>query len=204
MGFYENRILPCLVHLSMRQETFLVYRHRVVPAAQGRVLEIGIGSGLNLPLYTDAVEQVVGIDTSARLLSMAQQVHRSDAPSTRLVEGSAEALPLEDKSIDTVVTTWTLCTIPDVIAALQEMRRVLKPSGDLLFVEHGRSPDERVRRWQDRLTPVWKRLGGGCHLNRPIRELLEQSGFRIERIETGYMKGPKPMTFMYEGRARPM
>jgi ubiquinone/menaquinone biosynthesis C-methylase UbiE len=134
---------------------------------------------------------------------MARQVHQSGAPSPELIEGSAEALPLEDQSIDTVVTTWTLCTIPDVHAALREMRRVLKPSGTLLFVEHGRSPDEKVRRWQDRLTPVWKRLGGGCHLNRPIRELLEDSGFRIERIETGYMKGPKPLTFMYEGKARP-
>jgi ubiquinone/menaquinone biosynthesis C-methylase UbiE len=204
MGFYERRILPRLVHLSMRQDTFLAYRRRVVPAAQGRVLEIGVGSGLNLPLYTDAAEHVVGVDTSPRLLSMARHVHRSGAASTELIEGSAEALPLEDKSIDTVVTTWTLCTIPDVNAALREMRRVLKPSGALLFVEHGRSPHEKVRRWQDRLTPVWKRLGGGCHLNRPIRVLLEDSGFRIERVETGYMKGPKPMTFMYEGKAIPM
>jgi ubiquinone/menaquinone biosynthesis C-methylase UbiE len=204
MGFYEDRILPHLVHLSMRQDTFLAYRRRVVPAAQGRVLEIGVGSGLNLPLYTDAAEHVVGVDTSPRLLSMARHVHRSGTASPELIEGSAEALPLEDKSIDTVVTTWTLCTIPDVNAALREMRRVLKPSGALLFVEHGRSPDEKVRRWQDRLTPVWKRLGGGCHLNRPIRVLLEDSGFRIERVETGYMKGPKPMTFMYEGKAIPM
>ena len=158
---------------------------------------------LNLPLYADAAEHVVGVDTSPRLLSMARQVHRSGVASTELIEGSAEALPLEDKSIDTVVTTWTLCTIPDVHAALREMRRVLKLSGALLFVEHGRSPDETVRRWQDRLTPVWKRLGGGCHLNRPIRELLEESGFRIDHIEMGYMKGPKPMTFMYEGKARP-
>lgn len=205
MGFYENRILPCLVHLSMRQETFSAYRRRVVASAQGRVLEIGIGSGLNLPFYADAANPILGLDPSAKLLTMARADHpRTATRSIVLIEGSAETIPLEDKSIDTVVTTWTLCTIPDVIAALQEMRRVLKPSGDLLFVEHGRSPDERVRRWQDRLTPVWKRLGGGCHLNRPIRELFEQSGFRIERIETGYMKGPKPMTFMYEGRARPM
>ena len=204
MGFYENRILPCLVHLSMRQETFSAYRRRVVASAQGRVLEIGVGSGLNLPFYADAASPILGLDPSPRLLAMARHIHPTGAGSTELIEGSAEALPLEDKSIDTVVTTWTLCTIPDVVAALREMRRVLKPSGELLFVEHGRSPDARVRRWQDRLTPVWKRIGGGCHLNRPIRELLEQSGFRIERIETGYMRGPKPMTFMYEGRARPM
>ena len=145
MGFYENRILPYLVHLSMRQETFSAYRRRVVPPANGRVLEIGIGSGLNLPFYADAAIQIIGLDT--------------------------------------VVTTWTLCTIPDVNAALRETRRVLKPSGALQFVEHGCSPAARVRCWQDRLRPVWKRVGGGCHLNRPIRELLQQSGFRIEQIE---------------------
>ncbi|HYT69002.1 MAG TPA: class I SAM-dependent methyltransferase [Vicinamibacterales bacterium] len=204
MGFYENRILPYLVHLSMRQETFSAYRRRVVSPANGRVLEIGIGSGLNLPFYADAAIQIIGLDPSAKLLAMARAGHPGTATRPiELIEGSAETIPLEDKSIDTVVTTWTLCTIPDVNAALREMRRVLKPSGALLFVEHGRSPDEKVRRWQDRLTPVWKRLGGGCHLNRPIRELLEDSGFRTELFETGYMKGPKPLTFMYEGRARP-
>lgn len=204
MGFYENRILPHLVHLAMRRDTFSAYRRRLVPSAQGLVLEIGVGSGLNLPLYTHAATHVIGLDRSPRLLSMARQVHPETGVPIELIEGSAESLPMEGGSVDTVVTTWTLCTIPDVVAALREMRRVLKPSGELLFVEHGRSPDAKVRRWQDRLTPVWKRLGGGCHLNRPIRELLEGSGFRIERIETGYMKGPKPMAFMYEGSARPM
>jgi ubiquinone/menaquinone biosynthesis C-methylase UbiE len=204
MGFYNDRVLPYLVHLSMRQDTFSAFRRRVIPAAQGRVLEIGVGSGLNLPLYTEAAKHVIGLDTSRRLLAMARQVHRSGAALTELIEGSAEALPMEGKSIDTVVTTWTLCTIPDVALALREMRRVLKPSGQLLFVEHGRSPDAKVRRSQDTLTPVWRRLSGGCHLNRPIRELLEDSGFRIERLDTGYMKGPKAMTYMYEGSARPM
>jgi ubiquinone/menaquinone biosynthesis C-methylase UbiE len=203
MGFYQDRILPHLVHLSMRQNTFSAYRRRLVPTAHGRVLEVGIGSGLNLPLYTTAAQRVVGLDTSRRLLSMARQVINAEIP-TELIEGSAEALPMEDGSLDTVVTTWTLCTIPDVVGALQEMRRVLKPSGELLFIEHGLSPDPAVRRWQDRLTPVWKRIGGGCHLNRPIRKLLEETGFRIERIETGYMRGPKAVTFMYEGVARPL
>lgn len=206
MGFYGDRILPHLVHLSMRQDTFSAYRRRLVPTAQGRVLEIGVGSGLNLPLYTEAALHVVGLDTSPRLLSMARRIQETAGPAVpiELIEGSAEALPMEDRSIDTVVTTWTLCTIPDVVGALREMRRVLEPSGELLFIEHGRSPDPKVRRWQDRLTPVWKRVSGGCHLNRPIRELLEDAGFRIERIDTGYMRGPKPMTFMYEGKARPL
>lgn len=203
MGFYEDRILPRLIHHAMRQEMFLAYRQRLVAGTRGRVLEVGVGSGLNLPLYADAVAQVVGLDPSPRLLSIAREVPRSRASSIALIEGSAEALPLGDATIDTVVTTWTLCSIPDVRAALREMRRVLKPSGQLLFVEHGRAPDEAVRRWQDWLTPAWKRLAGGCHLNRPIRQLLEDAGFGIERLETGYMKGPKPMTFMSEGSARP-
>lgn len=203
MGFYETRILPHLLHLAMRQENLAAYRRRWVPAAHGRVLEIGVGSGLNLPFYTEAATEVIGLDASPRLLEMARQARTgARAPSIELIEGSAESIGLEDASVDTVVTTWTLCSIHDVEAALREMRRVLKPSGQLLFVEHGTSPDERVRRWQDRLTPLWKRLAGGCHLNRPIRELLERSGFGIERIDTGYMKGPKPMTFIYEGRAR--
>lgn len=204
MGFYEERILPHLLHLAMRQDLFQAYRGRVIPAARGRVLEIGVGSGLNLPLYTDAVTHVIGLDTSPRLLSMARQASPGGAASTELIEGSAEAIPLEDHSVDTVVSTWTMCSIPDAAGALREMRRVLKPSGQLLFVEHGRSPDDGVRRWQNRLTPVWKRIGGGCHLNRPIRTLVEEAGFRIERIETGYTKGPRPMAFMYEGNARPV
>ncbi|MBI2189883.1 MAG: class I SAM-dependent methyltransferase [Acidobacteria bacterium] len=202
MSFYKERILPHLVHLSMRQETFAVYRGRVVPAARGRVLEVGIGSGLNLGFYGEQVKQVIGLEPSAKLLSMAREAADGLRGRAELVEGSAEAIPLDDESINTVVTTWTLCSIPDVARALAEMRRVLRRHGTLLFVEHGRSPDPGVQRWQDRLTPLWKHIGGGCHLNRPVRELIEQAGFRVERIDTGYMKGPKPMTFMYEGAAR--
>ena len=119
----------------------------------------------------------------------------------RMVEGSAEAIPLEDASFDTVVTTWTLCSIPGLPAALAEIRRVLKGSGSLLFVEHGWAPEARVARWQDRLTPVWKPVAGGCHLNRPIDALIREAGFEIPNLHVGYMPGPKPFTFMYEGRA---
>ena len=196
-------MLPHLLHLAMRQDTFVAYRRRVVSSAHGLVLEVGAGSGLNIPFYTGASTHVVGLDPSTRLLAKARQLQRASASSVDLIAGSAESLPLEDESIDTVVTTWTLCSIPDVETALREVRRVLKPSGQLLFVEHGRALDERVRRWQDRLTPAWKRLAGGCHLNRPIRQLVEDAGFEIERVDTAYMKGPKPLTFMYEGRARP-
>jgi ubiquinone/menaquinone biosynthesis C-methylase UbiE len=203
MGFYHERIVPCLIHLSMRQRILAAYRSRIVSAAAGRVLEVGAGSGLNLPFYGGSVKYVVGLDPSPRLLAMAREAANRSGKPLELVEGTAEAVPLEDRSVDTVVTTWTLCSIPDANRALNEMRRVLKPAGQLLFVEHGRAPDSGVRWWQDRLTPMWKCLGGGCHLNRAIKDLIENAGFRIEQLDNGYMRGPKPMTFMYEGSARP-
>lgn len=203
MGFYQNQLVPCLINLSMRQRNLAAYRHRVVPAAEGRVLEIGVGSGLNLPFYTQKAELVMGLDPSPKLLSMARRAARPASIPFDFIEGSAEAIPLEDGSVDTVVTTWTLCSIADASRSLHEMRRVLKPAGSLLFVEHGRAPEPNVRRWQDRLTPVWKHVTGGCHLNRAIGTLIESAGFQFERIETGYMRGPRPMTFMYEGSARP-
>jgi ubiquinone/menaquinone biosynthesis C-methylase UbiE len=197
---YRDRILPYLIHWAMRQGTFTEYRRRVVAAADGHVLEVGIGSGLNLPFYSGHLH-IVGLDPSASLLARA----RKGAPASTdliLCRGSAEAIPLDDHSVDTAVTTWTLCSIPDVERALAEVRRVLKPTGKLLFVEHGRAPDAGVSRWQDRLTPLWKRVAGGCHLNRPMDRVIERSGFSIETLTTGYMEGPRVMTFMYEGCAR--
>jgi len=202
MGFYQDQIVPLLINWSMRQKNLAAYRARIIPAAEGRVLEIGIGSGLNLPFYSRNVARVIGLEPSPRLLAMARQVERTGNGSVEFIEGSAEAIPLQDASVDTVVTTWTLCSIPDALRALSDMRRVLRPGGHLLFVEHGRAPDPNVIWWQDRLTPVWKRLGGGCHLNRAIGTLIEGAGFQFDRLETGYMRGPKPMTFMYEGSAR--
>jgi len=186
----------------MRREALSAYRRRVVSAATGCILEVGIGSALNLPYYGNGASQVVGIDTSARLLTIAGRTITRRTLAVERLHASAEEIPLEDHRVDSVVSTWTLCTIPNIARALREMRRVLKPDGQLLFVEHGLSPEVKVQRWQDRLTPLWKHIGGGCHLNRPIRRLIEDAGFRIEHLETGYMKGPKPMTFMYEGSAR--
>jgi len=203
MGLYKEQILPLVINLSMRQQNLAAYRSRVIPAADGRVLEIGIGSGLNLPFYSRSIEGLIGLDPSPKLLSLTRRNVRLGLRSVELVEGSAEAIPLEDSSIDTVVTTWTLCSIPDAGRALHEMHRVLRPTGRLLFVEHGRAPDPNVVWWQDHLTPVWKVIGGGCHLNRAINILIEGAGFRFERFETGYMRGPRPLTFMYEGTARP-
>jgi ubiquinone/menaquinone biosynthesis C-methylase UbiE len=201
MSFYDDRILPYVINLAMRKRELRPYRERVISAAEGRVLEIGIGSGLNLPFYRHA-HDVLGLEPSPRLAEMTRQAAKRYSSRVALIEGSAEAIPLDSQSIDTVVTTWTLCSIPQASLALSEMRRVLKPGGQLLFVEHGRAPEKNVQKWQDRLTPMWKRIGGGCHLNRPIRELIEGAGFSIQQIETGYMRGPKPMSFMYEGRAR--
>ena len=154
--------------------------------------------------YADVIlPRLCNLAMRNQLIAMAQRVSRGVSIPVSVFEGTAESTPLDDHSIDSIVTTWTLCSIPQVVAALEEMRRVLRPGGQLLFVEHGLAPDESVRRWQDRLIPAWKCITGGCHLNRPIRTLIENAGFRCELIETGYMPGLKPMAFLYEGRARP-
>jgi len=203
MGFYSDVILPRLCDLAMRNKLLLPIRQRVIGAAEGRVLEIGVGSGLNLPFYRPPVREVLALEPAAKLVTMARSASRGTIMPVSFLEASAEAIPLEDHCVDTIVTTWTMCSIPHAEAALAEMRRVLRPGGRLLFVEHGRAPDESVRRWQDRLTPAWRCIAGGCHLNRPIRSMIEGAGFRIDRIETGYIPGPRPMTYMYEGSARP-
>jgi ubiquinone/menaquinone biosynthesis C-methylase UbiE len=202
MGFYNDVILPRLCDLAMRNKQLQPYRERVISAAEGRVLEIGIGSGRNLPFYRSPVTELLALEPSRQLTAIARNAPHPGAP-VNFIEASAEAIPLDDRSVDTVVTTWTLCSIPDAAMALTEMRRVLRPGGKLLFVEHGMAPDRNVRRWQDWLTPAWKRISGGCHLNRPISAMIEGAGFRIDRVETGYMPGPKAMTFVYEGSAWP-
>ena len=203
MGFYDRLILPRLIELAMRGRHLDRYRRRTIGQAQGRVLEIGVGSGLNLALYGPTVEHVCAIDPSAELLQLARQRIAAARMPVLLVRGSAERLPFGQHSFDTLVTTWTLCSIPDPLAALGEARRVLRADGRLLFVEHGLAPEPGVARWQHRLTPVWRRIAGGCHLDRPVDELLRAAGFRLADVETGYMPGPRPWTFMYEGRAAP-
>jgi ubiquinone/menaquinone biosynthesis C-methylase UbiE len=204
MSLYQRYVLPHLVHLAMRQEALLPFRRRVIGAAEGRVLEVGIGSGLNLPLYGPRVRAVVGLEPSPELLRMARDRAVTAQVAVELLEASAEAIPLDDASIDTAVTTWTLCTIPDAPRALAELRRVLKPGGALLFVEHGRAPEPGVAQWQDRLDPLWWRVAGGCHLNRKIDDLISGSGFRIHALANARLPGPRTHTFLYEGRARPV
>ena len=204
MSFYQRYVIPRLTHLAMRQEQLLPFRQRVIGAAEGRVLEIGTGSGMNLPLYGAAVTSVIALEPSAELLRMARPRAETAAAPITLLDASAETIPLDSGSIDTVVTTWTLCTIPNAAHALAEMRRVLRPGGALLFVEHGRAPETGVARWQDRLDPLWSRLAGGCHLNRKMDDLISGSGFRIEALENTRICGPRTHTYLYEGRARPV
>jgi ubiquinone/menaquinone biosynthesis C-methylase UbiE len=191
-------VLPRLLDLAMRNHFLDAYRRRAITGARGLVLEIGVGSGLNLSLYSTAVDSVVGLDPSPELLRLASRRAAQALVPVSLVRASAQSLPLSDAAFDTIVMTWTLCSIPNPTAALTEMRRVLRPEGRLLFVEHGLSPEIRVARWQHRLTPCWKPIGGGCHLDRKMDDLIRAAGFQMDAVETGYMKGPKPWTFMYQ------
>ncbi len=201
MGFYERWIVPRLLDLAMRNRLLDHYRHQTVASARGLVLEVGVGSGLNLPLYGPAVTRVVGLDPSLDLLRLASKRAADAIVPVSLLRASAENLPVADAVFDTIVMTWTLCSIPNPMAALTEMRRVLRPGGRLIFVEHGLSPEIRTARWQRRLTPYWKRFSGGCHLDRKTDDLIRAAGFQVDAVETGYMKGPKPWTFMYQGSA---
>ena len=203
MGFYADVILPRLCDRAMRDRRLVPYRARVAAAARGRVLEIGLGSGLNLPFYGAEVRSVVGLDPSPPLLAMAERAGKIGPRPVELLAGSAEAIPLERASVDTVLMTWTLCSIPHTALALAEIARVLKPGGELLMCEHGAAPDPGVARWQARLTPLWRRLAGGCHLDRDPEKLLHGAGFAAE-LRCGYMPGvPRLVGYMYEGRARP-
>ena len=201
MSFYDERILPWLIDLGMRGKDARRYREQVVPQATGVVLEIGVGSGLNLPLYGTSVEKLYALDPSDALIGMARKkAMRTNVPVTFLAH-SGEKIPLDRASVDMVVMTWTLCSIPDPARALREMRRVLKPGGALLFAEHGLAPDLSVRRWQNRLNPMWGRFTGGCNLNRPVAELIRDAGFTIAQIETEYANAWRPLSYMYAGRA---
>jgi ubiquinone/menaquinone biosynthesis C-methylase UbiE len=201
VGVYERWILPRLLDLSMRNRLLDHYRQRTIETARGLVLEVGVGSGLNLRFYSRAVDRVCGIDLSPKLLRLAQERTADAVVPVSLLQASAEHVPFTGATFDAIVMTWTLCSIASPLAALIEMGRVLKPGGDLLFVEHGLSPELRIARWQHWLTPCWKRIGGGCHLDRKVDDLIRAAGFQINAVETGYMKGPKPWTFMYQGSA---
>lgn len=201
-NWYERHLLPYLIDMACGIGPVQRQREKVVPLAHGRVLEIGIGTGLNLPHYDAArVDHIVGLDPGTEMHPLAQKRLEASGLSVELVGLSAERIPYDDATFDSVLVTFSLCTIPDPVASLREMRRVLKPQGRLIFCEHGRAPDASVARWQDRLTPVWSKFAGGCHLNRDIPALLDQAGFDCEDLQTMYLPGPRPLTFNYWGTA---
>jgi ubiquinone/menaquinone biosynthesis C-methylase UbiE len=203
MSLYGKYVLPRITDLAMNNRETRRLRAALIPHARGEVLEVGIGSGLNLEFYSPEVERIYGVDPSLELQRMARK--RVGHIDVQFFSQSAEEpLPLANASIDTVVLTWTLCSIADPHGALQEMKRVLKSEGRLLFVEHGRAPDPGVVAWQDRLTPLWKRTCGGCHLNRRIDEIIKEAGFQIPELTMSYLPGPRPMTYTYQGVAQKM
>jgi len=204
VGLYSKYLLPKLVHCACSSEQNMAQRGRVVPKARGQVLEVGIGSGLNLPYYDpQQVEKVWGLDPSAELMAMAvREADKLDLEVEFLAQ-RGEEIPLDDASVDTVLTTFTLCSIADAEKALAGMARVLKPGGTFLFCEHGVAPDASVRRVQRGLNPIWKRVGGGCHLNRPIPSLIEAGGFEITTLKARYMPGWRWASFQYWGAATP-
>ena len=202
-GFYERRILPWLIDCACGLPAVERQRARIVPLASGRVLEIGIGTGRNLRHYNvGQVTQLLGLDPSLAWHPVAKRRLAKLDLDVEPLALSAQSIPLDDASIDDIVCTYTLCTIPDPIAALAEFRRVLKPEGRLLFSEHGLAPDAGVQRWQHRLEPVWKPFAGGCHLTRDTQSLLEGNGFSIDTLDQRYLRGPRPMTFNSRGIAR--
>src|SRR5450755_4140336 len=201
MGFYDEQVVPRLTDWVMSRGELTPIRARVAASLDGDVLEIGFGSGLNVPHYPAAITHVQAVDpaTVGRELA-AKRVASSSVP-VEYVDLDGQALSLRSASIDHVLTTWTLCSIPDVDRALSEIRRVLRPGGFFHFVEHGRSPDRKVAGWQDRLTPLQRRVAGGCHLNRPIDRLVRDSGLELIRLENYYAKGLRAFGYMFEGVA---
>jgi len=203
MSFYEDRVLPHLVNLAMATKAVKEERRRCLEPVSGDVLEVGFGTGLNLPFYPSAVTKVVGVDPSTLSARLARKRIAASSFPVEVIGLSAERLPVQDASVSTIVSTFTLCTIPDVSQALRDMRRALRPGGRLHFVEHGRADTPQVRRWQTRLNGFQKKLFGGCNLDRPIAELIEQAGFTIERVENAYLQGaPKFGGYLYRGVAK--
>lgn len=203
MGFYEERILPHMIDKACSVGQVMKLRSQLVPRATGTVLEVGMGSGINLEFYDPkTVPLVYGLEPSEGMRRKAQEnLQRSPVP-VQWLDLPGEQIPLEDNSVDTVLLTFTLCTIPDHRAALDQMWRVLRPGGELLFLEHGESPHTGTRKWQHRITPGWKKIAGGCHLNRPIDSLIREAGFTITELENFYMpKAPRIAGYLYQGRA---
>ena len=204
MGFYRDQILPRITHMMMSTKETTRQRQQALAGVAGDVLELGIGSGLNLPHYPPGVRSVVGIEPSVTAARMAEErIQRTGFP-VEILSGEAESLVVDEGRFDAVVSTFTLCTIPDVAGALATARRALKPGGRFFFLEHGLSSEPGVQKWQRRLEPLQKRIGGGCHLTRDPRALIESAGFAVNGLETFYAQGPKSLSFLYRGVGTPV
>lgn len=202
MNFYDKYILPKVIDCVCKQKPTRYQRKKVVPLAKGRVLEIGIGSGLNLPFYdTSKVQHLTAIDPSEEIWNENKIEINQLGFDFQFIKAFAENIPEDNNTFDSAIITYTLCSIPETPKALEELRRVLKPNGKLIFCEHGIAPDKAVKRWQNMVNPLWKRLGGGCNLNRDIPHILQDNGFKINDLETMYIPGWKPASFNYWGTA---
>lgn len=203
MSFYDDHILPHVINMACGTKPVLKQREKIVPQAEGRILEIGMGSGINIPYYNpEKVEKVWGLEPSEGMRRKAQSRVEAAPFDLEWLGLPGEEIPLDDNSADTIVLTYTLCTIPDWRAAVDQMRRVLKPGGKLLFSEHGKAPDEAVLKWQNRINPLWMKMAGGCHLNRDIPKLLREGGFDIKKLDSMYVPStPKVAGFTYWGYA---
>ena len=200
--WYERHVLPYMIDFACGLKPIRRQRENIVPLASGEVLEIGIGTGLNLRHYDKAkVQRLVGLDPALEMHRLATKRMREAGLAVELIGLPAERIPYDDGSFDTVVLTYTLCSIPHPVAALKEMRRVLKPGARLLFCEHGLAPEDAVRRWQRRLNPLWGKIGGGCQLDRDIPALLKAGGFRPTDLQAAYLPGPRPLAYNYWGTA---
>ena len=204
MSWYDDKILPHMINCACSVKPAMQQRQKVVPLASGEVLEIGVGSGLNFPYYDRGkVTKIWGLEPSEGMRKLARRrLEEMDLP-VEFIDLPGEEIPLETASVDTVLVTYTLCTIAQVDDALAGMRRVLRPGGRLLFTEHGAAPDENVRNWQDRLNPAWKKIAGGCNMNRDIVQSIESAGFRIESDERMYIPGLRILSYNYWGSATP-
>jgi len=201
-GWYSRRVFPRLLDWSMKQAVLVPLRESVLAQASGAVLEIGFGTGVNLPYYPGAIRSVMAIDPNPGMIPFARSYSPNGKPLVKWSIASAEQLPFPNNGFDTVVSTLTLCSIPQISLAIQELYRVLKPGGRFLFLEHGQSPDRSVRWWQDRLTPYWKHVGDGCHLNRAMAHLIQAQAWDLPSMKTFYLpRVPKPFAYFYQGCA---
>jgi len=202
MGFYQDQLLPRMQDKVMSRKAMGDVRARACAGLSGQVVEVGFGTGLNARYYPPEVTKIFAVEPSQVCMRLAEpRIARAQAP-VELAGLTGEHLDLPAEEFDAVLSTWTLCTIPNLDTALEELRRVLRPGGVLHFVEHGHAPDPSIARWQQRIEPINKKLAGGCHLTRRIDDLIENAGFRIEHLDSYYMKGePKPFGYTFEGRA---